>query len=303
MKRFILISIIGLVLFTACGKEQQPEREGVSEKITVFVSIEPQAYFVERVGGEWVEVHVLVKPGSSPATFEPTPRQIVKLGEADIYFTIGVPFEKGFIPKIKSTLKDLKIADISAGVELLPMAGEHHHGEPEGEYKEIGHANMDPHIWLDPIRVKVLCENICRELTVISPLHKEYFEANLKRFQADLDSVDRLIREKLAPFKGREFFIFHPSYGYFAQRYGLKQTALETGGKEPGAKYLEYLTEQARAKGIKSIFVQTEFSAKTAESAAEAIKGEIVRLHPLSRDYLNNLFDTADKIAGSFEDN
>ncbi len=253
-------------------------------KPSLFVSILPQAYFVERVGGSHVEVEVLVGPGQSPATFELTPKQMARLTRADAYFRIGLPFEKRLVGKIQTALSDLRVVDTRQGIKLRTMEHEHHND------------GSDPHIWLDPMLVKVQAATVCEELCRLDPVNATEYEENLKAFKADLDEVDARITQALEPLKGRKFYVFHPSYGYFGDAYGLTQVAVEVEGKEPSARRLAALIDQAKEDSVKVIFVQPQFSAKSAEAVAEAIEGVVVPIDPLARDYLKNLEDIAEKI-------
>ena len=283
MKTLIIISLA--VLLSA---QVQAARAG--EKIHVFVSILPQACFVEQVGGDRVEVEVLVGPGQSPATYEPTPRQIAGLASADIYFSIGVPFEKLLLDKISAIFRDLKIIDTREGINLRRI--EEGHGDHPGE--EAG--GPDPHIWLDPKLVKTQAATVCRELCLLDPGSVEYFRKNLETFQIKLDEADARIGSLLAPYRGRSFLVYHPVFGYFGDSYGLTQVAVEIEGKEPSAKQLSRLIEKAREEGVKVIFVQPQFAKRDAMTIAKAIGGAVVRMNPLPREYLASLEEMAERI-------
>lgn len=250
-------------------------------RIRAFVSILPQAYFVERIGGPYCDVQVLVGPGQAPATYEPTPKQMAKLGRSQVYFRIGVPFERGFIPKISSIFKDLKIVDTRNGVKLRYFR------------RSKGSQVADPHIWLDPKLVKIQAATISEVLSDIDPAHAAVFEKNLQAFQLDLERVDARIASALAPLKGSKLYVFHPAFGYFCDSYGLTQVAVEIEGKEPSPRQLTELIEKARADGVKVIFVQPQFAKKDAEAIAREIGGAVVPMNPLPRDYLKGLEDMA----------
>lgn len=275
MERAVLFlvaaSVLCITLSTVCAAEVP------SGKIKVFVSIIPQAYFVERVGGEYVEVEVLVGPGQSPATYEPTPRQMSQLGSSRVYFRIGVPFEKVFMPKISSAFSQLSIVDTSAGVPLLYFN------------RSDGRQVADPHIWLDPKRVKIQAETICTELIRLAPDHTDVFRQNLEAFQEDLDAVDASIAESLETLRGGTLYVFHPAFGYFAQSYGLQQVAIEVEGKQPSARQLSDLINRAREDKVKIIFVQPQYSKKNAQTIAREISGAVVPINPLPEDYLEEL--------------
>ena len=251
--------------------------EPLSGKIKVFVSIIPQAYFVERIGGEFIEAEVLVGPGQSPATYEPTPRQMSQLSNSRIYFRIGVPFEKVLLPKISSSFRQLRIVDTSEGVPLRYFS--------QSATKQVA----DPHIWLDPKLVKIQADTICRELIRIDPAHADVYRENLKDFQDDLEEVDESIAQSLTTLRGGRIFVFHPAFGYFAQSYGLEQSAIEIGGKQPSARQLSDLITKAKDEGVKIIFVQPQYSKKNAQAIAQAIGGAVVHINPLPKDYLQEL--------------
>ncbi len=279
-----ILSVLLIFAFLAAPIDILWGRDSSSVTIKTFVSIIPQAYFVERVGGRYVDVEVLVGPGQSPATFEPTSRQMARMSKSAVYFSIGVPFEKVFIPKIKDAFKGLHIVNTSAGVNLryLSLAG--------------GLQVPDPHIWLDPKRVKILARAICSELSRIDPIHSNEFEQNLNYFEHDLEILDQNIAGILKPFMGGKIFVFHPAFGYFAHSYGLEQVAVEVEGKEPSARQLSSLINKAKTEQVSIIFVQPQYSKKNAETIAQAIGGVVVPINPLPQDYLSELEEMANRI-------
>lgn len=269
----VLSMLLSLLLLCSVSTAAKAE----SNPVKVFVSILPQAYFVERIGGSYVDVNVLVGPGHSPATYEPTPKQMAKLEKSQVYFRIGTPFEKGFIGKISGMFKNLQIADTRQDVPF--------------RYFETssGKDVPDPHIWLDPKLVKIQADTIYTTLRKIDPAHEETYKMNVRAFKNDLDAIDAKIEKILAPIRGETIYVFHPAFGYFCDSYGLKQIAVEVEGKEPSPKQLSHLISQAKKDGVKVIFVQPEFSTKNAGVIAQAIGGAVVPMDPLARDYLKNL--------------
>ncbi|MDA3835692.1 MAG: zinc ABC transporter substrate-binding protein [Spirochaetales bacterium] len=258
------------------------------EKIKVFVSILPQAYFVERIGGDRVDVSVMVGPGQSPATYEPVPRQMVEISKAQLFFRIGVPFENVWMDRIGKTNPKMKVIDTQCGIKLLPMKT-HHHKAPKQHTSLQKNSLKDPHIWTSLKLVKIQAKNICDALTDLDPANKVYYQNNLRAFIDDLNNLNAEIIESLKDIRVRKFMVFHPAWGYFARDYGLDQIPVEIGGKEPGAKELVNLINEAKNDGIKIIFVQKQFSKKSAEAIAAAIGGRIIQIDPLARDYLNNM--------------
>ncbi len=296
MKRCVLYGVIVVIAAVIAGLPAHAA-SGEGGRIRAFVSILPQAYLVERIGGEHVEVRILVGEGQEPHTFEPTPAQMAALADSDVYFTIGVPFETALLSRVRSLFPHLSITDTVRGVRLRYFAEEHKadaHKIPDAHAR--GGRTPDPHTWLDPGRVKIMAGNIALSLKALDPGHGDVFEHNLERLLQDLDRVDARIAGILEPLKGRRIYVFHPAFGYFCEAYGLEQMALEVQGKEPAAKQLTRIIEKARDEGVKVIFVQSQFSGKAARAIAESIGGVVVPINPLPRDYLQEMVSLAEEI-------
>ena len=249
--------------------------------LEITVSILPQVWFVENIGGDLVEVSVLVGPGHSPATYEPTPKQMAVLEQADLFLAAGVPFEVGLVPRIRA----LPQAPMVAG----PKPGDHDH-----------HHDMDPHTWLDPAQARAMADTISRHLQALAPEHAEAIGERYEVVTDQLTDLDDRIRNILAAFEGRGFIVFHPAFGHFAAAYGLIQVPVEAGGHEPGPRHLAEVIDRAREAGAKSVIVQPQFSRKSAETVAAAIDAEIVVLDPLAADYPANLLNIAWTLAERF---
>ena len=274
-----------------------------AEPVPVFVSIVPQKYFVEKIGGALIQVSVMVKPGSSPATYEPKPNQMVALSKAKIYYAIGVPFEKVWLNKIGAANPKMLLVRTEKGIKKRPVKA-HYHREGEEkilEKRRQGSADehqgiKDPHIWLSPPLVKVQAQNILDALLLVDPQNGAIYKTNHRKFVAELGALDTQIRGIFGgKGEGTAFMVFHPAWGYFAQTYGLEQIAVEIEGKEPKPADLKDLIRHARERGIKVIFVQPEFSTRSAEAIAKAIGGKVVLANPLALDWANNLKEIASK--------
>ena len=268
-----------------------------SGKTNVFVSIMPQKFFAEKIGGDLVNVSVLVPSGTSPENFDPSPKQIVQLGSADVYFTIGVPFEKIFLDKLKAGEKKLVVVPCDKNVPKLRNTehdeheqGHHHHGE------------FDPHIWTDPELIKIIAKNMADTLSSLDPKHAALYAANLEKFFQEMDALQTELSQKLAPYKGRTFYVYHSAYTYFAQRFELVQKSIETGEKEPTPAKLRELVNQAKADRVKTIFIQPEFPASGAKRVAEAIGGRAVSISVLEYDVPANMRKTADLFSKAFKE-
>jgi zinc transport system substrate-binding protein len=254
----------------------------LAEGLPVFVSVLPQKYLAERVAGERVAVSVMVGPGQSPATYEPTPRQMARLAAARIYFRIGVPFEGVWVDRLAAANPSMKIIDTGQGI---------------GAGGQDGRDDKDPHLWTSPLTALQIARTMKDALVAADPEHRTEFESGFNRLAADLQGLDREIRELLGGLEKRKFMVFHPSWGHFADAYGLEQVAIERGGREPGARWLADLIDMARREGIRVIFVQEQFSRRNAEAVARAVAGRVVSVDPLAEDYIDNLRLTAEQFA------
>ncbi|MGC8839411.1 MAG: metal ABC transporter solute-binding protein, Zn/Mn family [Anaerolineae bacterium] len=263
--------------------------------VQVTVSIPPQKYFVERVGGEHVQVTVMVGPGADPHTYEPRPEQLRALSRSQVYFRIGLPFESAWMDKFTAANPRMRIVDTSQGIERMPSLAHHAHGAEGAE--EAGDETLDPHIWLSPRLVKVQAQAIYGALADLDPAHQEEYRANLEAFLADLDALDQEIRGLLRDTPRRKFMVFHPAWGYFAREYGLEMVPIEVEGQEPSAAELADLIREAREEGITVVFAEPEFSTRSAEVIAREIGGRVVLVSPLAEDWLENLRRTAQALA------
>ena len=307
-----LTLLVSLGILTGCSSptaDSNPETqisasETTSEPLDITVSILPQEYFVEKIGGARVEVNIMVEPGASPATYEPKPQQMKALSEAEAYVSIGVPFEKAWMEKIKGANPQMLVIDSAQGIERMEMVAHHHHGEDHGE-AEAEHAHeddhgaetLDPHIWLSPQLVKLQAENIYQGLVKIDPENEAEYQANLAQFLTEIDQLDRQIKQNLAGIENRQFIVFHPAWGYFARDYDLEQVSIEVGGQEPSAAELGEIVKEAQEENIKVIFAQPEFSTKSAETIAQEIGGKVLLITPLAPDWSNNLLQVSQTFA------
>lgn len=294
--------------FAAAGCRPSGQGETSGAAVQVTVSILPQKYFVERIGGGRVAVNVMVEPGANPETYEPKPSQLRALRGSAAYFGIGVPFESAWMSRLASSNPGLRIVDTSAGVERIPMVGRHHHHGDDAQEEAANHAHTccshrpgepDPHIWLSPRRVAVQAAAICDALCELDPPHAAGYRANLEGFLTELTQLDEEIRRRFRDVPGRSFLIFHPAWGYFARDYDLEMIPVEVGGREPSAAELRALIDRARELGIRAVVVQPEFSTATARTLADQIGGRLVMISPLAPDWADNLRRAADAIAGA----
>lgn len=269
-------------------------------KLKITVSIEPIAYLVEQVGGNKVYVSTLVDRGKNPHTFSPSPSQIKALNNSDIFLHVNAPFESIIVNKIKKN-QSIKVIGLAQGIKRREME-EHHHGE-EHDHKEEHHndSELDPHIWLSPRMLKKLASTIEGALVYRDRKNAGYFKSNKAKLIIEINKADKIIKNKLLPFKGKKVFVFHPAFGYFLEEYGLEQIPIETEGKTPSPKHIAHIIHEAKELKIKTIFTQPQFSKKAAQTIAKAIGGEVKSINPLKKDILENQLMMANAIKGAYQ--
>lgn len=293
-KRSILAALILLALSVSllggCGGAQKGEGtlegDGGDGKLTVAVSIVPEATFVQKICGDRAEVITMIPAGYSPETYEPTPQEIAAFQEADVYFSIGVNTEDTYImPMVSQLTQVVKLNEICA--------------DSYGELELDG--GRDPHIWLSPKRAILMVQTIAETLAETDPDNAAEYETNANEYIGELQACNTDINEMFEMTANRGFIVFHPAFGYFADEYGLTQYALEEGGKEATAAHMKEMADLAETNGIKVIFYQAQTDSSQAEAFAEEIGGRAVMLDPLSADYIPNLVSMARNIAEVLE--
>ena len=272
----VMLFVLALLFSALCGctplKDDRP---------IVAVSILPEAAFVRAVMGNGVRVAVMVPPGYSPESYTPSIAEMADFSDAVLYFSIGVPMEKtALLPMLSKNTIHISLADAARGAapDLLMDGG------------------RDPHIWLSPSRACSMVEAIAEAAALYDPENAATYRANAAAYIADIENTDASIRSLLADIPCREFLVYHPAFGYFADEYGLTMRALEKGGKEVTPADLAATVAHAKEAGIKTVFYQAETDSRAAEVLAEEIGGQAVMLSPLAENYLENLLAMAQAI-------
>lgn len=284
-----LFAILLVVLVSSCSSNSTQKAEP-----TVTVSIIPQKFFVDQIsGGDWLKVNVMVPPGGSPATYEPTPQQMTQLNQSSVYFRIGqITFEKAWIDKLASVAPEVKFIDTSAGIEFIAEEsfGDEAVEDSDGDH----HEGVNPHIWLSPDLVKKQAAIICTTLCNLYPEKANVMQDNLKTFNHKIDSTREALGQQLKSAGGTNFIVYHPVWSYLAKDYNLTQIAIEHNGKEATADKMKKIIDFARANHIHLIFVQKEFSNIQAKSIAKEINGEVALMNPLDYNWFNTMKEFGD---------
>jgi len=351
---FVTILFALSLALNACAPTSASEEPGGPVQVTV--SILPQAYFVERIAGDLVDVNVMVRPGDDAHTYEPRPDQMIALSESVIFFSVGIEYEETWLPRFEHTNPEMEIIDSSEGItrimETIPHTHDHdeehghHHDNDHHEDDDHGHHDdhdhhedddhghhddhdhhdeedhghhddhdhhdeddhghhhhhelgLDPHVWLTPANGKIIATNIYNALVTVSPENEAVFTANFEELISEIEDLDARITDTLSGLTRRNFMVYHPAWGYFADAYGLTQLPIKVGGMDPSARELAQLIDQALEEEISVVFVQPQFSEANARAVAQEIGGGVVKVDPLAFDWMSNLETVAEAFASA----
>ncbi len=261
----------------ALGLGCQPDQPAPSgQRLIVAVTIPPQAEFVERVGGDGVEPLIMVPAGAEPHTYEATPRQLVRLNEAQAYAQVGtgIAFEQVWLERIRAANPRLLIIDCGAEVPLV---------------------DGDPHAWLSLRHARTMAAAVRDGLCRLDPAREAVYRRNWEQYAAELAALDSTLAARLGASGVRAFLVYHPSWGYFARDYGLRQLSVEQEGREPTAQRLGQLVDELRRERLRTLFVAPQFEPRSARAIAAEIGATVVTADPLPRRYLAEMgrFGTA----------
>ena len=272
--RKIYITLLIAILCGGCTSRRPADGE------PLYVSLLPLRSRGQGIVGDDFDSEVLVPPGASPETFEPTPRQFVGLNKARMVFNVGlIDFETMLLAKIED---QAKVVNLSRGIELI--AGTCSHGS-HGHTHTHG---IDPHVWTSPRALQKMAENAYEAIREAYPDSVKY-ETNYRLLQQELKALDERTAARIAASDVEYFIIYHPALTYYARDYGLRQIAIEADGKEPSAKQLTQLIRQAREDGVRRILYQSQFPASAVEVIARDIDAEYAEVDPLREDVIANI--------------
>lgn len=265
--------------------------QATTSALRVAVSIPPMREWVRRIAGDRVSVSLVMPPGSSPHAFEPSPKQLVELGSAQLWFTIGIDFEYPLLPKVRAMYPKLGIVDVTKNIKFRTLRpGEKEtDASPAGGPVDPALTNRDQHSWLGYEQAKAEIAAVRDELIARDPAGAALYRSNYGAYMQEIDAVFAKLKAELMPLSGENVFVYHPAFGYFFDIFGITQVAVELGGKEPTQKELMALIEQAKRDKAKAIFTQAQFSESAAKAVAGAIGAAVVPIDPLAGDWLANL--------------
>ncbi len=306
-KALFCLCTAAAVMLSGCGNENG----GADSRPLVYAGIAPVRYILNEIGGDRITAGCALREGNNPHAYSPTPADAAKICNAKIYFSIGMPFESNIIEALSGC--GTAVVDLRRGMRMIPFDAEcideelpddneeHRHGEDEHGHHHHGGEN-DPHVWLSPDNAMVAADSIAAELSAIDPEGAAVYRENLLRFRGKMMSTKDYIYRTLAPYEGREFLVFHPAFGYFADTAGMKQISIEHGGHDITSARMAAVIKAAEQRGIKAVFVQPQFNPANAAALKEALNAELFEVDPLEENFDMTVRHMADYISASFED-
>lgn len=275
----LLMAIIGTsLLYFLLLPDTQTQS---SDQVRVVVSVAPQEEFVKAVGKDKVQVTVMVPSGADPHTYEPLPKQMQELSQAQLYLMVGSPleFELTWMDKMRAMNPQMKVVNTSQGITLLPSQGE---------------SSSDPHVWVSPRNARVMVENTYQALVEVDPDNQKYYQENRDQYLERLDQADQNLTHSLQKVNSKKILVYHPAWAYLCRDYGLEQISIEKEGKEPTSQDLTRLVDQARQENITLVFVSPQHNQENAQVIADELGGELVVVDPLASNYLENMAQVAE---------
>ena len=276
MRKALLFSLVLILALAACAS---PVARDEPDKLDISVSILPQQWFVDQIGGDRVRTQALVGSGDDPHTYEPSPKQMTNLADSELYFTIGVEFETIWLPRFESSNPKMQVVDSAAGIERIPAIGEHENAGSTG-------SETDPHIWFSPSRMKQMAQTMAQAMQAADPQNADFYQENLDALLVKIDAVDAEVRAQLEGSKREHFMVVHPAWGYVAQDYGLQLLAVEIGGSEPAPETLSQIIELAKEYGVNTLVIEKGSNARLADSIKEQAGIQyVVEWDPMAYDW------------------
>ena len=275
---YLTLPVLFLLLLSACssaGRQGSPP----DGRLQVVATTSIVGDVVGNIGGELIELTVLVPPGGDPHTFEPRPQDIAAVSDAQVVFASGLGLEEALKGVLEANVKGT-LVEVSDGLAVIPLQAKDEH---EGAQPE--HGTGDPHTWMDPNNVIIWAGNIATALAEADPANRATYQANAESYIAELRELDAWIRQQVeqVPPKQRKLVSDHAVLGYFAAEYGFEQVGLVipalSSSAAPSAQELAALVDAIRAQDVRAILVSTTVNPALSEQVADDTGAELVFIY------------------------
>lgn len=296
----------------AVTESQKPKAEGLNVVTTTYILRD----LTEEIAGDKATVTCLIPKGQGVHGFEPSPKDMNQVNEADLFIYNGAGLES-FTDRLKETAEgDATFVEASEGIELL-KGGHHHHHDEDADHDhdhdaadhdhdaadhdhdhdaaehDHEHEGMDPHVWMAPENAEEMAENISEALSAKDPDNAAYYKANYEKLSEKFDALDDSFENVLAKAKHKDIVVSHEAYGYLAKEYGLNQIPIEgiNSESEPDPKAMKAIVDEMKAKGIKTVFTEPNEDDKIAQTVASEAGAEVKELDPMEYESDKNYFE------------
>lgn len=258
--------IVAALALSACGSAGVTADGTVGGKLAIVASFYPLQYATQQVGGDFVAVASLTKPGAEPHDIELTPRDVASVSKASL-----VVYEKGLQGAVD---KAVESQGGDRGLDVAPSANLD---------LRLASGTTDPHFWLDPQRYSEVAKVIAERLARVEPAHRADFDKNAKAFEDKLAALSEEFTTGLASCQRKDIVTSHSAFGYLAKRFGMRQIAINglSPGAEPKAGVLATVTAYAKAHGVTTIYAETLASPAIAQTVAKETGAAMATLDPL----------------------
>ena len=308
--------LIPVVMMGCSGGGNKKDNAG--EKPEIAVTIEPLSYFAQKIAGDDYTFFSVVPMGRGPETYDPSFREMLRVGKSKAFFYINLlGLEQVIIKSVRNNQTGTLLFNLSEGMALeieeggkigetgetgegREIGGAHSHASHEG-HSHHSHAGLDPHIWTSFTGAKVMSGNIYKALSSLQHEKSDYYQSNYQRLISELEQLEKELHRQLDTLSCRGFVIYHPALTYFAKEFGLIQYSMEEDGKDPSPATLKKLIEEARLAQVKVVFVQMEFDRSYAEQIAKEIGARIVTINPLDKQWDKQMKNIAQALITSGE--
>lgn len=288
----------GTLLLGACGNtEGDNASESTDQKLTVYASTFALKSMAEEIGGDRVNVEMVIPPGADPHTYEPTSKQMTQIAEADLFLTIGHDLEP-YVESMEKSLEGQNVAFVKTAEDVTLLdASDTVHVHGEDEHSEDEHANeeeahnedehdhgqYDPHVWLDPMNAVSMAEAVEAAFSEEAPDYKDEFSERLSAFKDEANTLDAELKAAVENGSKSELLVTHAAYGYLAERYGFDQLPIAglTPSEEPSQQALKRIIEEARLHDLNYIAFEDTVTPKVAEVVKQEIGAESVTIYNL----------------------
>jgi zinc transport system substrate-binding protein len=269
------------LLLSACSSGKESTQTKKKDQLTIYTTVFPLQYFTAQIGGKYVNVETIYPPGADEHTFEPSQKDMMNLADSDLFFYVGLGLE-GFVEKAKGTLKNEHVTMVAAADKLvLPEDSDSHEEEANHDHD---HADVDPHVWLDPVYSKEMAAVIRDALINQMPEHQDQFNENFQKLALQLDELNTNFEKTIIDAKQKKIIVTHAAFGYWEKRYGIEQISISglSTSNEPTQKELEKIITISDQEGLNYILFEQNVQSKLGKIVQNEIGAKGLSIHNLA---------------------